>query len=54
MVWQVADLFFCVQFETLEWSLTTEDGRVVQLYKPEGPDPFKRITAGEDEEKYTH
>lgn len=41
-------------FETLEWSLTTEDGRVVQLYKPEGPDPFKRITAGEDEEKYTH
>lgn len=41
-------------FETLEWSLTMEDGRVVQLYKPEGPDPFRRIVAGEDEEKYTH
>jgi cytochrome c oxidase assembly factor 1 len=54
VVWRVADLFVCVQFETLEWSLTTEDGGVVQLYKPEGPDPFKRIAAGEDEEKYTH
>ncbi|OCK83628.1 DUF1783-domain-containing protein [Lepidopterella palustris CBS 459.81] len=41
-------------FETLEWSLTTEDGKVLQLYRPEGPDPFKRITAGDDEEKYTH
>ncbi|KAF2809548.1 DUF1783-domain-containing protein [Mytilinidion resinicola] len=41
-------------FETLEWSLTTEDGQVIQLYKPEGPDPFKKITSRDDEDKYTH
>ncbi|KAK4992826.1 cytochrome oxidase assembly protein 1 [Elasticomyces elasticus] len=29
-------------FETLEWSLKTEDGQTIQLLQSEGADPFQR------------
>jgi len=29
-------------FETLEWSLTMSDGRVVPLLREDAPDPFAR------------
>jgi len=29
------------QFETQEWSLETEDGKVIQLLEEERSDPFK-------------
>ncbi|KAK8202787.1 cytochrome oxidase complex assembly protein 1-domain-containing protein [Phyllosticta capitalensis] len=29
-------------FETVEWSLTTDDGQTLQLYDPSQPDPFRR------------
>ncbi|KAF2840763.1 cytochrome oxidase assembly [Patellaria atrata CBS 101060] len=31
-------------FKTLEWSLTLEDGRRVELLQPEQPDPFGEMT----------
>ncbi|OJD31032.1 cytochrome oxidase complex assembly protein [Diplodia corticola] len=36
-------------FETLEWSLTTDDGKTIQLLDQNGPDPFRRV-AGDDED----
>lgn len=36
------------QFDTLEWSLTTEDGRTIQLLKPDS-DPFRAMNAGQEE-----
>ncbi|KAJ9642564.1 cytochrome oxidase assembly protein 1 [Coniosporium tulheliwenetii] len=30
-------------FETLEWSLKTEDGRVIELLKHDAPDPFRAV-----------
>ncbi|EON68849.1 hypothetical protein W97_08107 [Coniosporium apollinis CBS 100218] len=30
-------------FETLEWSLKTEDGKVIELLKPDAPDPFRAV-----------
>ncbi|KAK4992395.1 cytochrome oxidase assembly protein 1 [Elasticomyces elasticus] len=30
-------------FETLEWSLKTEDGQTIQLLQSEGADPFQRM-----------
>ncbi|GME28067.1 Cytochrome oxidase assembly-1 [Neofusicoccum parvum] len=35
-------------FETLEWSLTTSDGKTIQLLDVNGPDPFRRVP--EDDE----
>ncbi|EKG21310.1 Cytochrome oxidase assembly-1 [Macrophomina phaseolina MS6] len=35
-------------FETLEWSLTTDSGRTIQLLDADGPDPFRRVQ--EDDE----
>ncbi|KAK0647588.1 Cytochrome c oxidase assembly factor 1 [Lasiodiplodia hormozganensis] len=36
-------------FETLEWSLKTDDGKTIQLLDVNGPDPFRR-TADDDED----
>ncbi|KAB2575127.1 Cytochrome oxidase assembly-1 [Lasiodiplodia theobromae] len=36
-------------FETLEWSLITDDGKTIQLLDVNGPDPFRR-TADDDED----
>ncbi len=33
-----------MKFETKEWSLTTEDGRVIQLLDEGREDPFKDMT----------
>jgi hypothetical protein len=33
-----------LQFETLEWSLETEDGEVIRLLDEERADPFKNST----------
>ncbi|KAK5004223.1 hypothetical protein LTR28_009204 [Elasticomyces elasticus] len=33
---------YSLQFETLEWSLKTEDGQTIQLLQSEGADPFQR------------
>lgn len=30
-----------IQFETLEWSLETKDGNIIQLLGEERADPFK-------------
>ncbi|KAL1633715.1 cytochrome oxidase assembly protein 1 [Diplodia intermedia] len=38
-----------IDFETLEWSLTTQDGKTIQLLDVNGPDPFRR-TAEDDED----
>lgn len=33
-----------LQFETKEWSLTTEDGRLIQLLDEGREDPFRNMT----------
>lgn len=35
-----------MQFETIEWSLETEDGRIVQLLDEGDADPLTDIRAG--------
>lgn len=30
------------QFETLEWTLQTEDGRIIDLLQGSGADPFQQ------------
>ena len=36
--------YIASQFETTEWSLTTEDGRVLHLLDEGKPDPARQIT----------
>ena len=35
-----------IQFETTEWSLETEDGRIVQLLDEENADPLQGTSIG--------
>lgn len=35
-----------MQFETTEWSLETEDGRIIQLLDEEHGDPLQGTTIG--------
>ncbi|KAF2085844.1 DUF1783-domain-containing protein [Saccharata proteae CBS 121410] len=35
-------------FETLEWSLTMDDGRKIELLQPDQPDPFRTVEQDDD------